>query len=277
MTSPPPADKTLEVPHGNAAAVTLHEQAAARKKSALKAYAAEQRKLNEERLILEYLPLVHRLAQNIAGYTGNSSLSYADLVSAGTMGLVKAARDFDASRNIEFKTYAYIKVRGAIIDELRAWTFMPANVAKNIEAVNAVIHQHIEKTGSTPSDEEIAAHLDISVEKLHHLFERARSQHFLSIHRLADTAPALAESLADNSVEDPSHGIEKAEMIERLAAAIQSLPQSQRHVIVLYYQREMTMKEVAAALDVTESRVSQLHASALVRLSASLRKWEDGR
>jgi RNA polymerase sigma factor for flagellar operon FliA len=282
MTAPPPAEKTmdtqvLEAPQEAAVAAPLHKKVAVNAKNAIKAYTAEQKKLNEERLILDFLPLVHRLTHNIAGYINNSSLSYEDLISAGTMGLVKAARDFDPSRDAEFKTYAYIRVRGAIIDELRSWTFTPTNVAKNIEQVNTVIRQFIDQTGSPPSDEEIAARLDVSIEKLYQIFERARSQHFLSIHSLTDTGPALADSLTDSSTEDPSHGLEKAELIDQLAVAIQALPQSQRHMIVLYYQREMTMKEVAAVLDVTESRVSQLHSSALVRLSASLRQWKDER
>jgi RNA polymerase sigma factor FliA len=281
MTVPESVDQTLDViqeaPAEAAPVVPLLGKVTANKKRALKAYALEQQKQSEEKLILDFLPLVHRLAQNIAGYIRNSSLSYDDLVSAGTMGLVKAARDFDPTRDVEFKTYAYIKVRGAIIDELRAWTFTPANVAKNIEQVNTVIREHIDQTGAVPSDEEIAARMDLTIEKLYRLFEQARQQHFLSIHKLTDVGPALADTLIDNSGEHPGSNLERAELVEQLTAAIQALPQSQRHVIVLYYQREMTMKEIAAVLEVTESRVSQLHAGALVRLSASLRRWKDGR
>jgi RNA polymerase sigma factor FliA len=275
MTAPESVDQTLDVIQDAPAQVPVLDKVAANKKSALRAYAAEQKKLNEEKLILDYLPLVHRLTQNIAGYIGNASLSYEDLVSAGTMGLVKAARDFDPGRDVEFKTYAYIKVRGAIIDELRSWTFTPANVAKNIEQVNTVIRQHIDQTGSAPSDEEIAARMDLPIDKLYRVFEQARQQHFLSIHKLTDVGPALADTLIDNSGEDPGSNLERAELVDQLTTAIQSLPQSQRHVVVLYYQREMTMKEIAAVLEVTESRVSQLHAAALVRLSACLRRWKD--
>jgi RNA polymerase sigma factor FliA len=276
MTTPEPADQILDAAPGSAPAAPVFEQVAANTRNAYKTYSAEQKKLNEERLILDFLPLVHKIVQNIAGFVNNSGLSHDDLVSAGTMGLVKAARDFDPSRDATFKTYAYIKIRGAVIDELRSWTFTPTNVARNIEQVNAIIHQFIEQTGSSPSDEEIAARLNLPVEKLYRLFEQARSQHFLSIHSLTDSGPALADCLAGNS-DDPSSHLEKTELVELLAAAIQALPQSQRHVIVLYYQRDMTMKEIAAVLDVTESRVSQLHSGALVRLSAHLRHWKDER
>jgi RNA polymerase sigma factor FliA len=275
MTAPESVEQTLDVTQECAEQAPILEKVSVNKKRVLRAYATEQKKLEEEKLILDFLPLVHRLAQNIAGYVRNSSLSYEDLISAGTMGLVKAARDFDASRDAEFKTYAYIKVRGAIIDELRAWTFTPANVAKNIEQVNTIIHQHIDQTGSAPSDEEIASRMNLSLDKLYRVFEQARQQHFLSIHKLTDVGPALADTLIDNTGEAPDSNLERAELVEQLANAIQSLPQSQRHVIVLYYQREMTMKEIAAVLDVTESRVSQLHAAALVRLSACLRRWRD--
>jgi RNA polymerase sigma factor FliA len=275
MTAPEYAEQTLDIVQEAPPEAPAVEKVSANTRKALKAYAAEQKKLNEERLILDFLPLVHRLTQNIAGYLGNASLSYDDLVSAGTMGLVKAARDFDPSRDVEFKTYAYIKIRGAIIDELRSWTFTPANVARNIEQVNTVIRQHIDRTGAVPSDEEIAASMDLTVDKLYRLFEQARQQHFLSIHKLSDVGPSLADTLIDSSGEEPGSGLERAELVEQLTEAIQALPQSQRHVIVLYYQREMTMKEIAAVLEVTESRVSQLHAGALVRLSERLRRWKD--
>jgi RNA polymerase sigma factor FliA len=275
MTAPESVEQTLDVIQDVATPAPVMMKVSANKKRALQAYTTEQKKLNEEKLILGFLPLVHRLAQNVAGYIRNSSLSYEDLISAGTMGLVKAARDFDPGRDVEFKTYAYIKVRGAIIDELRSWTFTPANVAKNIEQVNTVIHQHIDQTGSAPSDEEIAARMDLSIDKLYRVFEQARQQHFLSIHKLTDVGPALADTLIDNSGEEPGSNLERAELVEQLTKAIQTLPQSQRHVIILYYQREMTMKEIAAVLEVTESRVSQLHAAALVRLSACLRRWKD--
>jgi RNA polymerase sigma factor for flagellar operon FliA len=276
MTTPEPADQTLVAAHDTAQAAPVYEQVAANTRNAYKTYAAEQKKMNEERLILDFLPLVHKIVQNIAGFVNNSGLSYDDLVSAGTMGLVKAARDFDSSHDATFKTYAYIRIRGAVIDELRSWTFTPTNVAKNIEQVDVVIRQSIEQTGSAPSDEELAARLDLPIDKLYRLFEQARSQHFLSIHSLTDSGPALSDCLAGSS-EDPSSHIEKTELVELLTAAIQALPKSQRHVIVLYYQRDMTMKEIAAVLDVTESRVSQLHSGALVRLSAHLRHLKDER
>lgn len=275
MTAPQSVEQTLDVVQDTAVSEPVLEMVNANKKRALRAYASEQKKLNEEKLILDFLPLVHRLAQNVTGYIRNSSLSYDDLISAGTMGLVKAARDFDPGRDVEFKTYAYIKVRGAIIDELRSWTFTPSNVAKSIEQVNMVIHQHIDQTGSAPSDEEIAARMDLSIDKLYKVFEQARQQHFLSIHKLTDVGPALADTLVDNSTEEPGSDLERVELVEQLTKAIQTLPQSQRHVVILYYQREMTMKEIAAVLEVTESRVSQLHAAALVRLSACLRRWKD--
>jgi RNA polymerase sigma factor FliA len=275
MTTRNPADPTLDPQQADSSPLPLHEQVTTTIRTAFKAYSAEQKKSSEERLILDFLPLVHRIVQNTIGFVNNSSLSYDDLVSAGTMGLVKAARDFDPSRDVEFKTYAYIKIRGAVIDELRAWTFTPSNVSKSIEQVNGIIHESIERTGASPSDEEIAARLNLPMEKLYKLFEQARCQHFLSIHNLTDAGPALADSLTDDTSTDPSLSLEKAELIDQLASAIQALPQSQRHVMVLYYQREMTMKEIAAVLDVTESRVSQLHSGALVRLSASLRHWKD--
>lgn len=240
---------------------------------ALRAYGSQVRQSQEDQMIVQYLPLVHRIVSQVVTYL-HPPLSREDLVSAGTIGLVKAARDYDPSKDAEFKTYAYIRVRGAVIDELRQWSFAPPSLSRQYEQAQDAAARFLEEKGTPPTDEELADQMEIPLEKLYQMFETVRMRHFLSIHGLDDEAPALGDCLADKGGLTPSHRIEKEELIEHLAQAIQNLPKKQRRIIVLYYHKELTMKQIAEVLDITESRVSQLHAAALFSLSTSLKNWK---
>jgi len=246
------------------------------KDAAVKAYTRQTKKIRADKLIIEFLPMVHRIVHQVVSFL-RPPLSNEDLVSAGTIGLVKAARDFDPSRDAEFKTYAYIRVRGAVLDELRSWSFAPASVKKQLDRARQLASQIIQKTGRAPSDEELAKELGISVEKLYKLFEDARARHFLSIHGMSDEAPTLGSTLAAAGTKGPGDRLEHAELVAELTNQIQQLPTKQRRIIILYYHKELTMKQVAQVLKITESRVSQLHAGALFKLSIRLRQWDDTR
>ncbi len=240
---------------------------------ALKAYSHQTRQIREDQLIVTYLPLVHRIVQQVTSYL-QPPLSREDLVSAGTIGLVKAARDYDPAHQTEFKTYAYIRIRGAILDELRSWSFAPSNFKKQFDQAQHVMQEMAGEDGELPSDTDLAGKLQMPVDKMYRMFENARARHFLSIHGLSDETPALGESLAAPTAE-PGDRIEQEELVEKLAQAIQKLPMKQRRIIILYYTRELTMKQIATTMEITESRVSQLHASALVKLASRLKAWRD--
>lgn len=247
------------------------------KDQGLKAYSRQNQKANQDKLIVEYLPLVYRIVQNVISYL-RPPLSKEDLISAGTIGLVKAARDFDTSKDVEFKTYAYIRVRGAVIDELREWSFAPTSLKKKFIHAQQKMQEMTEQLGRIPTDDQLADELGMTTEKMYQMFENARARHFLSIHGASGETPALGESLAatDDSSE-PVHKLERLELRKHLGEAIAELPQRQRRIILLYYHKELTMKEIALTLDITESRVSQLHASALFKLAGKLRQWDDTR
>lgn len=134
------------------------------KSAAMRAYRGQQHQSSEDHRIISYLPLVHKIVGQIAGYL-KASVSTEDLVSAGTIGLVKAARDFDESKDAEFKTYAYIRIRGAVIDELRSWSFTPPDVGKQMKLINTFCYDTLDRTGTAPSDKQIADEMGISVEK----------------------------------------------------------------------------------------------------------------
>lgn len=242
---------------------------------ALRTYTGQKEKPFDNKQIAEYLPMVHKIVRRVVTYL-KPPLSFEDLVSAGTIGLIKAAQNFDNSHQAEFKTYAYIRIKGAILDELRGISLLPANLNKQIHDVMHLSRKFTEQRGSPPTDAELAEKLGITIDKLYKTFENARAQHFLSIDGLGDDAPALGNILAIDRTTSPDEQLEHAELVDKLSEAIHQLPKKQRQIILLYYQQELKMKQIAEVFKITESRVSQLHASALFKLSLKLRQWKDG-
>jgi len=236
---------------------------------ATEAYSTQAREAREEALILPHLPLVRHIVQKIAGHLGRH-VDFGDLVSAGTLGLIKAAKAYDPGKHAQFRTYAYIRIRGAVLDELRGRCFASPEVNRLVRQVRQAHLVFQAEHGRPPDDEELAGRAGLSVEKLYRTMEEARRQHFLSIHGLTDEQPALGALLAADDTHSPEPRAERRELIERLTRAIQELPQRDRTLVLLYYERDLTMREIAETLGVTESRVSQMHAGALFRLSLKL-------
>jgi len=242
----------------------------------MRAYSSQKRLSAENERIGQFLPMVHKIVQRVITYL-KPPLSFEDLVSAGIVGLIKAARDFDSSRRAEFKTYAYIRIKGAVLDELRGWSFVPANLNKQIRNATRLNQKITEQTGTAPTDAELAEKLGMTIDKLYEMFENARAQHFVSIDGFGEDTPALGHSLAIANTTTPDKQVEQTELIDKLTEAIQQLPERRRQIILLYYQQHLTMKQIAKVFKITESRISQLHASALFNLSVKLRQWKDGR
>jgi RNA polymerase sigma factor for flagellar operon FliA len=243
---------------------------------AKRAYSSQKKQPIANEQIAEYLPLVHKIAQRVGTYL-KPPLSYEDLVSAGTVGLVKAARNYDPSHQAEFQTYAYIRIKGAILDELREWSFMPPNAHKQIPTTLQMSLEITEQTGSAPNDADLAEKLDIPIDKLYEIFEKARAKNFISIDRSRDDSPGLGPALPAIDTITPDKQLERSELVDKLTKAIQQLNEKQRQIILLYYLQQLTMKQIAEVFKITESRVSQLHSSALFNLSVKLRNWKDGK
>jgi RNA polymerase sigma factor for flagellar operon FliA len=240
---------------------------------ALRAYDDQTRRHREDEMIVQYLPLVHRIVHQVASYL-QPPLTREDLISAGTIGLVKAARDFDPTKDAEFKTYAYIRIRGAVIDELRGWSFAPPTAKKLFDQVQEVTERTLQEQGTVATDEQIAKALDITVDKLYQIYETARARHFLSISGADDESPALGSFLTASDGAMPGDRMEREEMKKALVQAMKELPEKQRQIILLYYHRELTMKQISEVMELTESRISQLHAAALFKLSVRMRQWQ---
>jgi RNA polymerase sigma factor for flagellar operon FliA len=242
---------------------------------ALRTYAEQKPQRMSDDEITQFLPMVNSIARKATSYL-RPPLSFEDLVSAGTIGLVKAARDFDASHGAKFKTYAYIRIRGAILDELRSTSMLPSNLNRQVRAAME-LHQRItSERGVPPTDEELANRLDITIEELYSLYENSRANKFVSLDASEPEGNTLAGALACPITTGPDAQLEQAELIEELSGAISQLDEKRRQIIILYYQQHLTMKQIAETLDITESRISQLHASAIFNLSAKLRNWKDG-
>jgi len=229
-----------------------------------------------DRLILAYAPLV----KYVAGRMSNglpAHIEEADLISYGLLGLIGALERFDPAREIKFETYAISRIKGSIIDELRSMDWVPRSVrskAREIEKVCALLENRLQRA---PSDQEIAAELHVSVREFQVSLTQIANTSMVALDELwsisgsdGDQA-ALIDTIEDPKSRDPSRLLDLSEMKNRLAMAIDALPKREKIVIALYYYENLTLREIGEVLGVTESRISQLHTKAILRLKGRLR------
>jgi RNA polymerase sigma factor for flagellar operon FliA len=228
-----------------------------------------------ERLILHYAPLVKYVAGRVAvGLPPN--IEQADLVSYGIIGLIDAIERFDVERAIKFETYAITRIRGAIIDELRAIDWVPRSVrakARGVEKAYAALEARLHRT---PSEPEVAEEMSISLPELRSIFSQVSHVSVVALDELCsigadhgDRVP-LVDTLEDERAEDPVAAFEDEETKSRLAAAISQLPERDKVVVTLYYYEGLTLAEIGRVLGVTESRICQLHTKAVTQLRVKL-------
>lgn len=228
-----------------------------------------------ERLILHHAPLVKWVVARL-GMTGSATLDYQDLLSHGVTGLIEAVDRYDPARGVTFETYASQRIRGAVLDALRSLDYVSRGVRQRMSEIEQAIHDLRASGKEQPSDEEIAARLDISLESYQKVLEQANVV-FLSLDSpLAELGQnggegaSLGEVLEDSSVGDLLEEIEERELHRALAEAISTLSEREQLVLSLYYNEELTGREVAAVLDLSPSRVSQLLARAIMLLRAQM-------
>lgn len=242
---------------------------------AQRAYLKEQKKPVDDELIVQMLPLVNSIARKVQVYI-KPPISFEDLVAAGTLGLVKASKNYDPSYNAEFQTYAYLRIKGAIIDELRKNSMLPTAVNSFVKKTFDTAAKMYLSTGSVPADEQLADKLDIDVSKLYQVYENARVGKFVSIDSLIDENKTLVQTIASKSSDSPDSQMLKEELLDTLADAIETLPEKEKQVIILYYNQQLNMKQIAELLNVSEPRVSQIHAKAVFNLMIKIRRFQNG-
>ena len=227
-----------------------------------------------DELILNYSPLVKYVAGRLASSLPQT-VDTADLISYGIFGRIDAIEKFDPGRAIKFETYAISRIKGAIIDELRAMDWVPRSVrsrAREIEAAYVSLENSLRRV---PTDQEVADHMGVSLKEFQDILAKLSYTSVVSFEELwvggeRDEGQNAIGSIRDDTAEDPVAIFESAEIKDILAGAIDKLPERERTVIALYYYEGLTLKEIGQVLGVTESRVSQLHTKAVLRLRAKL-------
>lgn len=242
------------------------------------AYLKEAKRIDPEekdRLILEYAPVIKYIAQRIA-IRLPPHVSVDDLINAGVIGLIDAIEKYDASRDNTFKTYAEFRIRGAMLDELRGLDWVPRSVRQKEHALDRAYEELERRLGRSASDEEVAALLGIALEDFYTWLGQVKGVSLLSLETLGmRSADGEAINLLEILPSDDTHGPAQLLLANRLKAiiarAIEDLPYQEKVVISLYYYEELTMKEIGKVLEITESRVSQIHTKAIFHLRTKLK------
>ena len=224
-------------------------------------------KESRDKLILDHVPLLRHIVGRVS-FDLPPNFDRDDLFGYGMLGLIAAADSWEPGRGLQFSTYAYTRVRGAILDELRRMDFLPRGRRERVRALENVVARVESETGAAPTPEKIAQELGVSVDEVDTILLSSMS----AVQTSLDDGPAesLAGMLSDPKSEDPVGSAEWDEMKQLLVDSIHALPEQEKTVITLYYGEELLLKDISQVLGVTESRVSQIHSRALYRLNRAL-------
>ncbi|WP_349744715.1 RNA polymerase sigma factor FliA [Roseateles cavernae] len=236
-------------------------------------YTAKGR-LDNSSLIRQYSPLVRRLAhQMIAKLPANVELD--DLIQVGLIGLTDALSRFDTGQGVQFETFATQRIRGAMLDELRGGDWMSRGTRRQQRSIESAVHKLEQKLGRAPQESEIAVEMGISLLEYQELLGKVRGTQLVFLEDMSGDEGD--EDYLDRHVVDDSNNpvalLQDHRMREALVAAIKNLPEREQFVMSMYYEHDMNLKEIAAVLKVTESRVCQLHSQSIARLRVKLRDW----
>ena len=234
----------------------------------------------QEQMVVKYAPLIKYIASRPA-LRLPSHISLDDLMSSGIIGLIDAIHKFDPGKNISFKTYAEFRIKGAILDELRSLDWIPRSVRKKSHVLEKT-YAELEKTLGRPAEpEEICEALGLELEEFHQLLDETKSVSLVELEGIWKTVrngPDLPESslpeiLLDENIRDPFLALHFSELQDIMIKVIDALPDKEKLLVSLYYYEELTMKEIGQIMGYTESRISQLHTQAMIRLRGRLREY----
>ena len=229
---------------------------------------------SREEVVLEYAPLVKHIANRLAARLPDS-LQVDDLVQAGMIGLLDAIEKYDPGREAQFRTYAEFRIKGAMLDDLRAGDWIPRSVRETADKIEQAHQALVADLGRRPDEGEIAARLGISLPEYHEMLRKSRAIPLLQIEDLKahwkEDDGNIYDVLEDPSFTSPLETLSLHDLKDRLADAIEELPEKEQLVLSLYYDEELNLKEIGEVLGITESRVSQIRTQAILRLRAALK------
>ena len=226
-----------------------------------------------EKLILEYAPLVKLVAGRLSMYLG-FNVEYDDLVGYGVFGLIDAIDKFDTMKDVKFETYASLRIRGAILDQIRKMDWIPRTIRDRQKKIDSAIKEIEAEPGHVATDSEIAAKMNISEDEYMNWQTQMKVTNVVSLNEFMEQGADIPDDAISNTrFEKPEEAIEKEELKQMLAEALELLTEREKKVILLYYYEELTLKEISSVLDVSESRVSQLHTRALQKMRQKMGKY----
>ncbi len=229
--------------------------------------------VDKTELLEQHTVLVKRIAYHLLARLP-ASVIVDDLIQSGMIGLFEAANNFDSSKGASFETFAGIRIRGAMLDEIRRGDWTPRSVHKNSRMVSEAIKQLEARLGRDVSDIEVAEKLDISLNEYHHILSEISTGKILGIEDLGINEDALKFDESYHG-DDPYQSIEYRAFKKGLSECINSLPEREALVLSLYYDEELNLREIGEVLDISESRVSQIHSQAMHRLKARMQSWQN--
>ncbi len=229
--------------------------------------------IDREEMVKQHLWLVRCIAQSIAEALPKT-VDVHDLISAGTVGLIKAVDEYDPARGAKLETYARYRIRGAIFDELRKQDILPYSIRSKVKQIDRAIYELERELGRYPEDDEIAERACLDVGEISRLLAMAGTLDLYSLEELlenGDVSLDIIESQVTEGSRDPLSKLEREELVKVLVSAIKELPEAERTILGLYYYEGLRMKEIGEVLGISESRVSQIHSKAILFLRSRLR------
>jgi RNA polymerase sigma factor for flagellar operon FliA len=234
---------------------------------------SRNQQLADSRLLEQYSSLVRRIAHHLLARLP-SSVQLDDLLQSGSMGLIEASRNFDAEKGASFETFASIRIRGAMLDEVRRQDWVPRSVHRNSRRVSDAVRCVESRTGREAQDHEIAAEMGVSLEEYNQFLADTSGSRLFSFDELSSQEDSAFE-LPDKNGSEPHAEVQESRFQESLANAISALPEREQMVLSLYYNEELNLKEIGAILSVSESRISQILSQAAARLRGRLADWKN--
>lgn len=226
----------------------------------------------EQDYVSEYSPLVKRIAHHLIARLPSSVLAE-DLIQAGMIGLIEASRNFNPTKGASFSTYAGIRIRGAMLDEMRKGDWAPRSVHRNTRKVHKAIREIENKTGRDAKDNEVAELMGLTIKEYHSMLQDTKGAKIFTFEEIGLDDDILSSSTTI-ALMGPLEKLQKENFCEILALEIAKLPERERLVLALYYDEELNLREVGEILNVSESRISQIHSQAMIRLQSRMQEWK---